>query len=236
FCDWYIEMSKARLSGDDRAARRAAQAVLARVLTGAMQLLHPFMPFITDEIFRHLPGAEGSVMVSAWPGGDGLPSYADDARRMEGIMEAVRAVRNLRAEMKVSPGRRARLIVRPREGWQGAMAAAESYFVRLASASAVELLPGGAPAPDKAASAVCAACELYVPLGELVDVAKELARLGKDRESVEKDVARVEGKLNNPGFLAKAPEALVAAEREKLVSQREVLRSLDSRIEELKSL
>ncbi len=128
FCDWYIEMAKPRLS--DEASAPVARAVLYHVLIGLLKLLHPFMPFITDEVYQHLPGCDGSIMVSAWPVADEQADFPQDARRMEGVMEIIRAVRNLRAEMNVAAGRKARLIVRPREDgtdWKGAIAGAEAY-------------------------------------------------------------------------------------------------------------
>ena len=203
---------------------------------GTLKLLHPFMPFITDEIYRYLPGTEGTIMLSAWPTADDMRAYADDAARMEGVMDAVRAIRNLRAEMNVAVGRRARLILRPSEGWAETLSHASIYFSRLAFASSVELLGEGEPNPEKSASAVCAACEMYIPLGDLVDVDKELKRLNKDRENIEREIARAEGKLKNEGFLAKAPAQLVENEKAKLETNKAMLVSLDARIEELKTL
>jgi valyl-tRNA synthetase len=133
------------------------------------------MPFITEEVYHHLPGVEGSIMVSSWPAVDDKRDFPEDEARMEGVMEIIRAVRNLRAEMNVAAGRKARLIVRPREGaidWKSAIASAETYFKRLASVSALELIGEGDPNPDKSASAVTDACALFMPLGDLVDVDK----------------------------------------------------------------
>ncbi|MBO4299379.1 MAG: class I tRNA ligase family protein, partial [Clostridia bacterium] len=210
--------------------------VLVYVLEGTMKLLHPFMPFITDEIFRYLPGTEGSVMMSAWPQAKPEYDFPAEAAQLEGVMDAIRAIRNLRAEMNVAVGRRARLIIRPAEGWRETFGHAGNYFTRLAFASAVELIGADDENPEKSASAVCAACELYIPLGDLVDVDKELKRLGKDRENVEREIARAEGKLANQGFLSKAPQQLVEAEKTKLETNRAMLASLDARIEELKTL
>ena len=236
YCDWYIEMAKQRLNGDDAEARQTVREVLVYVLEGALKMLHPFMPFITDEIYRYLPGTEGTIMLSAWPTTDDMRAYADDAARMEGVMDAVRAIRNLRAEMNVAIGRRARLILRPSEGWAETLSHASIYFSRLAFASSVELLGEGEPNPEKSAGAVCAACEMYIPLGDLVDVDKELKRLNKDRENIEREIARAEGKLKNEGFLAKAPAQLVENEKAKLETNKAMLVSLDARIEELKTL
>ncbi len=236
FCDWYIELAKPRLSGADEAAKATVRAVLYHVLLGILKLLHPFMPFLTDEIFRYLPGTVDSIMISSWPEPVAALDFPADAERMEAVMEIIRAVRNLRAQMNVAPGRKAALIVRPREGWREAIAAAEAYFMRLAFARELVLLGEADESPAKSASAVTPACELFIPLGELVDVDKELKRLEKERAQTEREIARANGMLNNPGFLQKAPEALVAAEREKLKSNQQVLASLSARIEELASL
>ncbi|MBO4886234.1 MAG: valine--tRNA ligase [Clostridia bacterium] len=236
YCDWYIELAKQRLNGDDAEAKQTVREVLVYVLEGTMKLLHPFMPFITDEIFRYLPGTEGSVMMSAWPQAKPEYDFPAEAAQLEGVMDAIRAIRNLRAEMNVAVGRRARLIIRPAEGWRETFGHAGNYFTRLAFASAVELIGADDENPEKSASAVCAACELYIPLGDLVDVDKELKRLGKDRENVEREIARAEGKLANQGFLSKAPQQLVEAEKTKLETNRAMLASLDARIEELKTL
>ena len=151
-------------------------------------------------------------------------------------MEIIRSVRNLRAEMNVAAGRRAHMMLRPRQGWAEILASAGLYFKRLAYASEVEILPENAENPEKSASAVCAACEVFMPLGDLVDIDKEVARLEKDYANTEKEIGRAEAKLSNPGFLNKAPEALVAAEREKLETNKAVLESLKARIAELQDL
>ena len=236
YCDWYIEMAKPRLSGDDLTSKNTVREVLTYVLTGTLKLLHPFMPFITDEIFRHMPGTEGSIMVSAWPECRAEYDFPQQAAQMEGVMDAIRAIRNLRAEMNVSVGRRARLILRPREGWAETLAHASIYFSRLAFASSVEEIGESDPNPEKSASCSCAAGDIYIPLGDLVDVDKELARLTKEEARLTGEIARAEGKLKNQGFLAKAPAQLVEAEKEKLATNKTILESLKNRMEELRSL
>lgn len=238
FCDWYIELAKQKLNGEDEAAREATRAVLYHVLLGILKLLHPFMPFLTDEVYRHLPKASEdpeSIMIAPWPAQPDKV-YPEDAARMEGVMEVIRAIRNLRAEMNVQAGKRASLILRPREGWKDVLAASEQYFKRLAYTTQLELIGPETPNPDNAASAVTAPCELFIPLGELVDIDREVARLGRDRQTVEAEIARGEGKLKNEGFLTKAPEALVQAEQEKLATNRQVLQALEERIRELSAL
>ena len=145
-------------------------------------------------------------------------------------------IRNLRAEMNVAPAKRATLILKPHEGWRDALASAEGYFKRLAGASNVEFIDAGAANPEKSASAVTAPCELFIPLGELVDVEKELARLEKDLKNVEGEIARANGKLNNAGFVAKAPAELVEREKEKLATNQGLLEKLKARIAEMEAL
>ncbi len=233
FCDWYIELAKVSLNGEGRAA---TLAVLRHVLICLLKMLHPFMPFITDEVYRYIPGTEGTIMLSDWPKVDDAMNFPQEAHEMEGVMDVIRAVRNLRAEMNVSVGRRAHLIVRPKAGWEHAMAGAGEYFGRLAWASGMQLLAQDEEAPAKTVSAVSEAAELFIPLGDLVDVAKETARLTKERDSVQRDIERGEAKLNNPGFTGKAPAQLVEQEREKLAVARDKLAKLNARIEDLANM
>ena len=236
FCDWYIEMAKQGLNSDDPTARKSTQEVLYYVLKGILTLLHPYMPFITEEVFGYLPGHEGMLITSRWPTVKDEYSFPAEAAQMAGVMDVIRAIRNLRAEMNVSVGRRARLILKPHEGWADALSAAESYFKRLAFASSVEILSADAENPAKSASAMTPACNLYIPLGDLVDIDKEIARLTKDKARVEGEIARAQGKLNNPGFVSKAPAQLIEAEKEKLEKNNKVIESLTARIAELESM
>ena len=236
FCDWYIELAKPRLNGEDEQAKDTARSVLYHVLIGILKLLHPYMPYLTEEVYQHMPGHGEFLMIADWPVASDAFDFLTDAEQMEGVMEVIRAVRNLRAEMNVAPGKKATLIMRPREGWGDTLSGAELFFKRLASASALELINDQDPNPDKSASAVANAGEIFIPLGELVDVEKELARLNKDREQLVKDIARISGMLNNEGFVKKAPEALVNQERAKLEQNGQMLESLAVRIEELKAL
>ncbi|MED9820810.1 MAG: valine--tRNA ligase [Christensenellales bacterium] len=236
FCDWYIELSKVTLNGSDEEARRATCAVLRHVLICLLKMLHPFMPFITDAVYRHIPATEGTIMLADWPTQDAALVFPEAAREMEGVMDVIRAVRNLRAEMNVAVGKRAHLMVRPKEGWAHAMAGAEEYLKRMAWVSEMKLLGADEAAEGKTVSAVSEAAELFIPLGDLVDVDKEIARLTKERESVERDIQRAEGKLNNPGFLAKAPAQLVEQEKAKLDVLKDKLVKLNARLDDLKNM
>ncbi len=233
FCDWYIELAKGGLLGDDMNRKAAVRAVLQTVLSGLLRLLHPFMPFLTEEVYRNLPGkANASCMLADWPREIGA-DYPAESARMEGIMDMIRTIRNLRSGMNVQPSHKAHLMVRPADGWQDAFDGTEVYFSRLASVSQLQLIDRDADIAEKTVSAVCTAGEFFIPLGELVDFEKERARLNKEKKNLENEIARAEGKLNNPGFVSKAPANLVAAEKEKLEKNKEMLASLDARIAEL---
>ena len=233
FCDWYIELSKVSLNGEGRAA---ALAVLRHTLLCLLKMLHPFMPFLTEAVFRSVPGTEGTIMLSSWPQADNSLDFPEEAREMEDVMEVIRAVRNLRAEMNVSVGRRAHLMVRAKPGHEKAMEEAGDFFVRLSWASGVQLMAADEAAPSGTVSCVCDAAEVFIPLGDLVDIEKEVARLSKEAERVQKEIERAEAKLANPGFTGKAPAQLVAQEREKLEANKEKLASLLARIDELKAM
>ncbi|HIS03469.1 MAG TPA: valine--tRNA ligase [Candidatus Pullichristensenella avicola] len=236
FCDWYIELAKQGLNSGDAKRKKATQEVLYEVLLGTLKLLHPYIPFVTEEVYSYLPGVEGMLITARWPEARPEFDFPEETARMEGVMEVIRTVRNLRAEMNVAPGRRATLLLKPHAGWKDALAAAEGYFRRLAFASAVEILPADAPNPEKSASAVTGPCELFMPLGELVDVEKEIARLQKDRKNVEGEIARAQGKLNNQGFVSKAPAHLIEQEKQKLETNKGLLVKLEARIAEMEAL
>ena len=236
FFDWYIEIAKQGLYGDDPVRKKTTQEVLYYVLIGILKLLHPYMPFITEEIYGYLPGVDGMLISAQWPEIRPEYDFPAEAARMEGIMEIVRTIRNMRAEMNVAPGRRASLILKPHEGWKDALSTAEGYFTRLAFASSLTILDPSSPNPEKSASAVTEACELFMPLGELVDVEKELKRLEKDKKSLEGEIARASGKLSNPGFLSKAPANLVEQEKTKLETNKQLLEKLAARIQEMENL
>ncbi len=236
FCDWYIEWAKPRLMGDAPAAKKTAQAVLLHSLKGLLRLLHPFMPFLTESIWQQLPGASETIMLADWPLGDPALEFPSESLAVEGVIEAIRAVRGIRAEMKVEPGRRLRLMMRAATpAWAEALAASEDAFRRLCGASAVEMLSEGAQPTEKTIATVCPAAEILIPLGDLVDTAKEIARLEKEIATVRGEIQRAEGMLGNASYIAKAPEALVKQTRDKLESSKQMLSSLMKRMEEMKA-
>ena len=235
FCDWYIELAKSRLNGEDETAKKAVQGVLLYVLEGLLKLLHPFMPFLTEQVYKYLPGSEGFLMLKSWPAVKAELDFPEEAKQMEGIMEIIRTIRNLRAEMNVAAGKRTHLMLLPNEGWQDTLSGAGAYFQRLAGASAMSLLERSADVHEKTVSAVTKACTLYIPLGDLVDFEKEIARLTKELENVQREISRAEGKLNNAGFVTKAPAALVEQEKNKLAMNQQKAEQVAKRIEELKA-
>ena len=235
FCDWYIELSKGRLMGDDEAAKRNVRAVLIYVLESLLKLLHPFMPFITEELYDHLPEAQGMLILARWPEVNPAFAFDKEEAQMEGLMGMIRAIRNLRAEMKVAAGKRTHITLIPEAGWDDTLAIAEPYLQRLAGASAVAVGRKGEPSAEKTVSAICEAGEIRIPLGELVDVDKEIARLTKEHANLANEIERATARLNNPGFTGKAPAALVEQEKQKLATNQTMLASLESRIAELKN-
>ena len=224
FCDWYIEIAKTRLqTGDEN-----VQKVLCYVLSGAMQLLHPFMPFITETIWQALPHEGPSVMVSAWPEYKDELHFAAEEAQMESLMDAVRAIRNRRAEMNVPPSKKAKVLILTEK--KDTFSAGAGFFPKLAYASEIELIDAVPADAAKMASVVTGDAQIYMPMGDLIDFEAERARLGKEKSKVEADTDFVMKKLNNPKFVDKAPEKVVAAEREKAEKLREHLAKLEESI------
>ena len=224
FCDWYIEIAKTRLqTGDEN-----VQKVLCYVLSGAMQLLHPFMPFITETIWQALPHEGPSVMVSTWPEYKDELHFAAEEAQMESLMDAVRAIRNRRAEMNVPPSKKAKVLILTEK--KDTFSAGAGFFPKLAYASEIELIDAVPADAAKMASVVTGDAQIYMPMGDLIDFEAERARLGKEKSKVEADIDFVMKKLNNPKFVDKAPEKVVAAEREKAEKLREHLAKLEESI------
>ena len=227
YCDWYIEMAKPRLYGEDEKAKKTALGVLRYVLIDALKLLHPFMPFITEEIFVEVLGAGESIMISEWPKGE--LHFEEDEKRMSAVMDVIRTVRNIRAQMNVPPSRKAALKIRTDR--EADVKECELYIKRLAGASEVILMEEG-QTESGAASAVTELGEIFLPLGELVDISKELERLNKEKANLESEIKRAYGKLANEKFTSKAPEKVVNEEREKLAKYQDML---DKLLEQIKS-
>lgn len=215
-CDWYIEIAKPRLYNKEAAAERAtAQHVLATVLVSAMKLLHPYMPFITEEIYQCLPHEAESIMISKWPVADESQVDPEAERGMNAIMDSIKAIRNMRAEVNANPGKKIPAIMLVSEDLREVVAHNDSYIKLLGGIDNLELRPLNGEKPENAMAAVVTGIEVYLPLAGLIDVEKETQRLSKELAAMEKDLQRAGGKLNNAGFLAKAPEDVIAKERAK---------------------
>ena len=228
FCDWYIEIAKIRLQKGGSEAKDAKQ-VLVWVMSNTLKLLHPFMPFITEEIWQTLPHDGESIMISAWPEFDPAHSFEAEEAEMERIMTAVRTIRNRRAEMNVPPSRKAKVYIAT--AYKPAFEHGSVFMQRLASASEVEVADSFEL--DGAVCIVTADAKIYIPMGELVDLAAEKARLNKELAAVEKDLAFVNGKLSNENFVAKAPAAVVEAQREQKTRYEEKIAMLKESIAKL---
>lgn len=233
FCDWYIELVKPVFYGEDEKAKGIVYNVLNTVLITGLKLLHPAMPFITEEIFTHLSDEE-TITTSAWPEFDEALVNKEAEDDMAFVIEAIKGLRNVRAEMNVPPSRKAKVICYIAEDAKKAFNSGVAYIEKLASASEVEFISDKANVPANAVSLVVKGGELFMPLLDLVDKDKELDRLNKEAKKLEGEIDRIDKKLGNQGFVAKAPAAVVDAEKEKRVKYVEMLEAVKVRIEALK--
>ena len=229
FCDWYIELSKVRLNSEDEKAADTARAVLVYVMTGMLQLLHPFMPFITEEIWQSLPHEGESIMISKWPEYSKDLEFTAEEAEFERIVKGIRAIRVRRNEMNVPPSRKAKVIIESAYG--DTFESGAVFFKRLAYASEVEI--NVANVDPSAVTIITDDAKIYMPLGDLIDFEAERARLNKERDAVLKDIRFVENKLNNPGFVSKAPEKVVAEQRKNLEVYKEKLSMVEERLKAL---
>ena len=235
FCDWYIEMVKPRLyASDDADSQTAALWTLKTVLIGALKLLHPYMPFITEEIFCTLQSEEESIMISAWPVYSEEWNFAKEEKAIEIIKEAVRGIRNVRMEMNVAPSRKASVyVVSANEEIRSIFEEGRLFFASLAYASEVQIQEDKTGIADDAVSVVIAEATLYIPFAELVDISQEIERLEKEKKRLTGELARVNGMLSNERFLSKAPEAKIAEEKEKLTKYTQMMEQVETRLKQL---
>ncbi|MHC1683575.1 MAG: valine--tRNA ligase [Clostridiaceae bacterium] len=234
YCDWYIELLKPVLWGEDEEAKGVALNVLKKVLIGGLQLLHPMMPYITEEIYTHLDCEYKSITISKWPEYNEELKDADAEENMNYIIEAITSLRNVRAEMNVPPSKKAKVTIFAMEG-KTAFEAGRVYFEKLASASEVDFVNSKEEAPDNAVTAVTKGAELYMPLLDLIDLDKELDRLNKEKDKLKSEIDRVEKKLSNQGFVAKAPASVVEEEKAKGEKYQEMYDAIVERMESLKN-
>ena len=234
YCDWYIEMTKARLFADDAERKHTATSVLVYVLDQVLRLLHPFMPFITEEIWQSIPHEGAALIVADWPVVSDSLNFKAEADSMESVMDAIRAIRNRRTEMNVPPSRKAALHIltaKPQVFTEG-----EGFLQRLAYADEVKLLSAEPENLDGMVTITTADAKLYIPMGQLVDVAKEIERIAKELEAARKFLASLEGKLSNEKFVSRAPEAVVAAEREKAAKTADLIAQLSESLAAMQKL
>ena len=237
YCDWYIEIVKGRLYGDDEADKKVARFVLVRALKDILSLLHPFMPFITEEIWSYLPqgeikadNPENFLIKSDWPVYDEALTFEAETARLELAMEAIRAIRNIRAEADAAPSKKLRAVIYADAADMDFVKSAERYIKGMANITEIEFITDKSEVPEDVMSAVIAAAEIYIPSDDLLDYKAEFERLTKEKKKLEGEVARVTGKLSNEGFVSKAPEKVIAAEKEKKVMYEDMLAKVTERL------
>ncbi|MFQ8743990.1 MAG: valine--tRNA ligase [Clostridium sp.] len=235
FCDWYIEMVKPRLWNDEDSTKAAALWTLKTVLINSLKLLHPYMPFITEEIFCNLQDEEASIMVSAWPEYKTEWNFEQEEYAVETIKEAVRAIRNVRTSMNVAPSKKAKVyVVSENQKLLQIFEHSKVFFATLGYASEVFLQSDKQGIADDAVSVVIPEASIYIPFAELVDIAKEIERLQKEEERLTKELARVTGMLSNEKFVSKAPEAKINEEKAKLEKYTQMMEQVKARLAQLK--
>lgn len=234
YCDWYIELAKKRLYGEDPIAKQTVQKVLLTVLKDILRLLHPFMPFITEEIWTHLPGERGQLIRDHWPVPNKAHIHPQAEQDMTLIMEAIKNLRNVRAEMDVAPSRKAKCLILATDASVGVLLRDKAeYLIALASCQEVVLVTREEEVPEDSVSAVVQGASLYLPLDDLLDFDKEMERLQKEKQKLEKEVERVIQKLNNQGFVSKAPAHVLEEEKAKQEKYQSLLETVNGRIESI---
>ncbi|WP_107950624.1 valine--tRNA ligase [Lysinibacillus parviboronicapiens] len=236
FCSWYIEMAKLPMNGEDEAAKKTTRSILAYVLDQTMRLLHPFMPFITEEIWQHLPHEGESITVAAWPTVRTDLHFADEADNMKLLMDIIRSVRNIRAEVNTPMSKKVPLFISAKDAATVTILEANKAYLEKFCNPEPLTIGEGLEAPDQSMTAVVTGAELFLPLVGLINLEEEIVRLEKELEKWAKEVKLVSGKLSNEKFVSKAPEALVNAEREKLADYEDKHAVVLKRLEELKNM
>ena len=220
FCDWYIELSKPALYGEDASRKAEALSVLCYVLENALKLLHPFIPFVTEEIYSYLPNTTGSIMVAEFPRYNYRMAYKKEAKAFEGIMAIIKAVRAMKKDADCPPSKKVELFVVTDN--KRLVQVNKDCIIKLSGASDLTVVDDVSAIEGKTVSSVTEIAQIYVPLGELVDIEKEKARLTAEIERIDGEIARAESKLANENFVARAPQKLVDAEREKVAKYQDM--------------
>ena len=233
FCDWYIELAKTNLYGENQAKKSSTLSVLVYVLTQTLKLLHPFIPFVTEEIYQNIPNVTGSIMVSEYPKYNSKSNYKKDAEKMDAVMEIIKAVRQIKVQAGAAPSKKVELIVVTDN--KKLINDSADFIYKLSGVSEIVFVENKKDIEQKVFTQVLNGFELYIPLGDLVDIDKEVERLKTELNRVNAEIARANGKLNNKGFTDKAPKQLVDAEREKLEMYEELKKKVQSNLEEYQS-
>ena len=234
FCDWYIEMVKPRLYNDNDDTKQAALWTLKKVLIDSLKLLHPYMPFITEEIFCNIQDDEESIMISSWPEYSEENTFEKEEAAVETIKEAVRSIRNIRSEMNVAPSKKAKVFVVSDDATvREIFEKGNVFFATLGYASEVIIQSDKEGIEDDAVSVVIPKATIYMPFAELVDIAKEIERLHKEVERLNKELARVNGMLSNPNFVSKAPEKKINEEKEKKAKYEQMMEQVKGQLSHL---
>ncbi|OBW59862.1 valine--tRNA ligase [Solibacillus silvestris] len=236
FCSWYIEMAKLPLYGEDEAAKLTTRSVLAYVLDNTMRLLHPFMPFVTEEIWQHLPHEGESITVAAWPTVNPAFNFTAEAGDMQLLMDIIRSVRNIRAEVNTPMSKKVPMTISAKDEQTSAVLEVNKGYIEKFCNPDGLTIGANLEAPAQAMSAVVSGAEIFMPLAGLINIEEEIARLEKELDKWAKEVKLVSGKLSNERFVSKAPEALVATEREKLADYEAKFATVEKRIAELKNM
>ena len=235
FCDWYIEMVKPRLYGEGDSTKAAALWTLKKVLSSALKMLHPFMPFITEEIYCTLNPEEESIMIASWPEYREDWNFAKEEAEVEMMKEAVRGIRAVRTQLNVPPSKKASVyVVSAEAGIRETFSRSRVFFATLAHAGEVHIQEDKTGIGEDAVSAVIPGASIYIPFAELVDLEKELERLSKEQQRLRKEIARSNGMLNNEKFVSKAPAAKVQEERDKLENYANMLKQVEERLAQLR--
>jgi valyl-tRNA synthetase len=237
YCDWYIELVKPRLWGDDEEDKKVVRFTLVMCLKNMLKMLHPFMPFITEEIWSFLPHSSGRadnpenyLIKAQWPKYSEKCTFQEAVGTLEVAMETIRSIRNIRAEAEAAPSKKLRAVILVKEDMLNTVKAGESYIKNLANITEVTFISAKEEAPEEAMSAVIDGAEIYIPLEDLVDYNAEFDRLSKEKKRLEGEVKRVEGKLSNEGFVSKAPEKVINEEKEKMVKYKDMLEKVEARL------
>ena len=238
YCDWYIEITKKRLYGDDEEDKKVARSVLVMVLKEMLELLHPFMPFITEEIWGFLPHTAGEaeyLIKASWPVYSEERSFPEEEKKLNMAMEAITAIRNIRAEADAAPSKKLTAVIMAEGEDLDTIKGSARYIEELANISEISFVENKEDVPEDAMSKVIVGAQIFIPLAELVDFEEELRRLTKEKERLEGEVERVDKKLSNEGFVAKAPEKVVQAEREKKVQYQEMLAKVEEQLADVEA-